>query len=76
MNYNFIENADEISVETEITRNFYRPAISSVKLYRERPKEAQDAIVKAMTRSAARAWKFWSLLVTITALSAVAQCHA
>jgi hypothetical protein len=63
-------------IETEIKHRFYRPAVSSVKLYREKLRAAQDAAVLGLTRAAARKWKFWSLLVTVSALSAAAQAHA
>lgn len=68
-----IKNQMNNDIETEIKNRFYRPTVSSVKLYRQRLKDAQNAAVKA---PAARKWKFWSLLVTISALSAVAQAHA
>jgi hypothetical protein len=59
-----------IEIETEIVRNFYRPAVSSLKLYREKLKAAQDAVEKAMKPSAAWPCKFSSLLVTIFKSSA------
>jgi hypothetical protein len=63
-------------IETEVARKFYRPTVSSVRLYRAKLKAAQDAAAKALKPSAARAWKFWSLLVAITALSTVTHAHA
>ena len=62
-------------IKTEIKNKFYKTS-NSVKLLHDKLRAIQDKLAKAAAPSKKRLFKFWSLLATITALSAVAQCHA
>lgn len=63
-------------IEVEIKNKFYRPSKRSIEIYREKMKAVHAAIEKATAPSKKRIAKLWSLLLTVTALSAVAHCHA
>lgn len=72
MNYNFIENKDEISIDTEKKNNFYRPAVKSIEMYRQRVNEKWAKVSKMVKRACTN----WSLLAMVGFVGTVASCHA
>jgi hypothetical protein len=63
-------------IEVEIRNQFYRPSKRSIDIYREKMHALHATIDKATAPSKKRLFKLWSLLLTVAALSAVAQAHA
>jgi len=52
-------------IETEIRKRFYRPTVSSVKLYREKLRAIQDKVAEVAAPSRKRLFKFSRVVVKI-----------
>ena len=52
-------------IETEIKHRFFRPSKRSIDIYREKKQAVQDAVVKALAPSKARASKAVSIVLAL-----------